>query len=888
MNVKLSRRQTFLYLLFSICAVVLLCVWPCRFINRSISVKSSEVYLEESGPANAASSIAQVFVADGDELESVNLYICNNMAGEKINFAIYDGTLTQLCSKDIKIGENNTFPGMVNIPIEFDLEPGTAYIYTVYGLKTDLIVGLQKNDPVSSITVGGMNYAGEEISDKDVIVNFEYTKKLTTGQIVAVYTIILLLLVAAVCLINKLAGVKPFYSISETSEGGKLNEDFVTVQKLLQFTLLPLIWLVGIATLISIFPLYMFRKEISSILFYYLGVILLTGLLTYIICYKREDDKPLISLQIFKENHQKWFIVVALGHVFWYCFEYMNGLYEIHHIYASRRVLIWVLLTLIFTYGKKELYNIINLIWLIGSGIFAYFYAKPYVGVPEDELTYRLNAYIIVLGGLVLINMIRSIVELVRGRIKARKISIPNAAILLSFAIVIIAFANARWWPAYLVIICALFIFRMTFWKDSEKYLIYLCDGILFNFVMMLVFSLLHRPYYRFVYYRYNMTYFTVTMTATHMSLVVSAALVKFIVRYKSETDRRKLIYSLIMFGMTACYQIYTLARTAFLCIGVTGIVALAAVAIINYEKGARIKKVLANVVMLLGAVLIMFPITFTATRIIPAISDDPVIYEYEHRDETLYKGTPTDSFGYIDISRFFEVFGSKIFGVGETLTEADPVYMPEKHYEHRIIKEVASAEDDELIVEDETETESEIDDRPDYLKNTPWTLEEWHHFVEMRDDYYFLTDEEYWLFINDYIDVDLPEDVTNGRLDIFKSYYEQLNLFGHEEMGAILDDGSEAAHAHNIYLQIMFDFGIIPGIYVIIVLAYLGIASLIRVVKYHKQNEYYWLIPVILLCFMTAGLVEWVFHACNPLGLAAMMAILPMFFKVTEDEESI
>lgn len=891
MNIKVSRRQTIIYILLVICALFLICLWPCRFINRSIEVKSGEVYLEESAPANAANNIAQVFVADGNELEYVNLYVCNDMAGEEINFTLYDGTLTQLCSKNIKIGENSTFPGMIKLPVEYDLDPGIAYIYTIYGVNKDLIVGIQENDPVTSITVGGMNYAGTEISDRDVIINFVYTKEFNWWQIAVMYIITLLLFTAVVVVINRLSGVLPIYSIQGSTIGNKWNEEYITVQRLLQFTLLPVCILVGIAALISIFPLYLFRKEISSILFYYLGVILLTGLIAYLICYKREDSKPLISYQILKNNIQKWLIVVAIGHVFWYCFEYMNGLYEIHHIYASRRVLIWILLMLIFTYSQKELFNIINLVWLVASGIFAYFYAKPYVGVPEDELTYRLNAYIIVIGGVVLINMIMSIINMIRKKAVPRSVSKLNAAIFAVLAVVMISFSNARWWPAYLVVVCGLIIFRLAFWKDADKYLIYLCDGILFNFVMMLAFSLMHRPYYRFVYYRYNMTYFTVTMTATHMSLVVSAALVKFIIRYKSESDKRRLIPDLIMFGAAVCYQIYTLARTAFLCIGVTGVVTIVALAFINYEKGTRIKKALDNVALLLGAVLVMFPITFTATRIVPAIVDDPVIYEYEHRDETMYKGTPTDCFGYMDIARFFEVFGSKILGVGETLTEADPVFGQDNIFRHGIIREVASAGEDDMLItsaEGETESETEEDDRPDFLKNTPWTLDEWHHFLEMRDDYYFLTDDEYWLFINGIIDVDLPVDASNGRIDIFKSYFNQLNLWGHEEMGAILDDGSEAAHAHNIYLQILFDFGIIPGIYVIIVMAYMGITSLVRVVKYHKKNEYLWLTPVVLLCFLTAGVVEWVFHACNPLGLAAMMAILPMFFKVTENEKSI
>lgn len=908
MNVKLSRRQTIIYVIMVLAGLLMLSVWPCNIIHRNINVKSSEIFLEESEPTNAENSLAQVFVADGNELESVNLYICNDMAGETVNFALFDGTLKQLVLREIDIPSDAIFPGMINLPIDYELEKGIAYIYAVSGATCDLTVGLQAKDPVNSITVGGMNYAGTEYADRDVIINFNYTKDFNWWQIIVIDVVTLLIVLAVIVVTNRLSGVDNKLSISAESSDSKLNSEFISVQRLLQFTLLPLLWVGTIAILYMIFPLGMFRTEVSSILFYYAGVLLFSLLITYVVCYRRNDNKELISIKYVKDNCQKWLVVIAMGHIFWYCFEYMNGLYEIHHEYAARRVLIWVLVMLIVTYEKKELINIINMIWVVAAGIFGYFYAKSYVDVAEQDLIHKLNAYIIVFGGLVLINMIRTLVDVIRKKKHPYRFDIVNSVIMAVFAVVVIAFSNTRWWPAYMVVVCLLISFRLAFWKDAALYLNYLCDGLLFNFVMMVAFSLLHRPYYRYVYYRYNMTYFTVTMTATHMSLVVCAALVKLIIKYKEIQDKRRLIPYLAMFGATACYQVFTLARTAFLCIGVTGVVTLIGVGFINYEKGSKIRKSVESLILMIVAVLIMFPITFTATRIVPALSDDPVIYEYEHVDETMYKGTPTDDYNYMDPARFVEVFGSKILGVGRTITSVDPTMIPDNFYQPILIKEVAEAEeivsdsimsteiesetlsDIEVVSESETETveESETEEDPyAWLANTQFTKEEWLHIVEMRDEYDYLTDEEYWLWVNGIIEIEKRVDVSNGRMDIYRSYLEQLNLWGHEEMGAILKDGGEAAHAHSIYLQILFDFGIIPGMYVIIVLLYMGLAGLIRTVKHHTKNEYLWLIPVVMLGFLTAGTVEWVYHACNPFGLAVMMAIMPMIFKVTEDEKS-
>ena len=55
-------------------------------------------------------------------------------------------------------------------------------------------------------------------------------------------------------------------------------------------------------------------------------------------------------------------------------------------------------------------------------------------------------------------------------------------------------------------------------------------------------------------------------------------------------------------------------------------------------------------------------------------------------------------------------------------------------------------------------------------------------------------------------------EEYANGRMDIFRAYLKELNLAGHDDMGAILPDGSLAVHAHNIYLQVAYDHGLAVG----------------------------------------------------------------------------
>ncbi len=124
-------------------------------------------------------------------------------------------------------------------------------------------------------------------------------------------------------------------------------------------------------------------------------------------------------------------------------------------------------------------------------------------------------------------------------------------------------------------------------------------------------------------------------------------------------------------------------------------------------------------------------------------------------------------------------------------------------------------------------------------------------------------------------------EEYANGRMDIFKAYLQELNLSGHEEMGAVLPDGSLAVHAHNIYLQVAYDHGIFVGAAFVLV----GAASFVQGCIYYKKRKKgapYAALPVAtLVAFAMAGLVEWIFHLCNPAGCLLMLTLAPLLFDM-------
>ena len=132
--------------------------------------------------------------------------------------------------------------------------------------------------------------------------------------------------------------------------------------------------------------------------------------------------------------------------------------------------------------------------------------------------------------------------------------------------------------------------------------------------------------------------------------------------------------------------------------------------------------------------------------------------------------------------------------------------------------------------------------------------------------------------------ELEMPEededDYTNGRIDIFRSYMEQLNMTGHEEMGALLKDGSIATHAHNIYLQVAYDHGIPVALLFVLV----GTLSFVKAWIYFGKKKdiiaYAALPAVVIASVGAAGMVEWVFHLSHPCGLLLMLVLAPLVFK--------
>ena len=93
--------------------------------------------------------------------------------------------------------------------------------------------------------------------------------------------------------------------------------------------------------------------------------------------------------------------------------------------------------------------------------------------------------------------------------------------------------------------------------------------------------------------------------------------------------------------------------------------------------------------------------------------------------------------------------------------------------------------------------------------------------------------------------------------------------------------------HAHNTYLQVAFDHGVLVGaLFVLVVLG--GVVMGILYYKKNCQKVSFAIYPVVVvISFMIAGMTEWIFHPSIPLGFAFLIGLTPLMGKPEKEDKT-
>ena len=812
MNQKIKLSQGIKYAIIGLSLLAFFLIWPLGLWQKTEVSKSKEILLEESGPINVESNATQVFLAEGNELKAIKLYVLNEMKSQTITFRIYDGAYKQIWETLYVVGKNAKFPGFVEIPIGIEVEKGQLYFYTVEGLTEDLYVAYEETATSGSIANGGMLYGGQEFTDRNIISRFLYKEPFSGGMILGI-GIAFIIFNVAICLVTDYLFLKKLQT----------KDVEVTIQKVVQCVLNPLLAGGTIYALWSVFPGRKFGIGILNYGFYYLGIVLAALVLFFAINYKRTGESAayIMRLEEIKKELPQWLMVVCFAKVLWSCYEYMNGLYDVNHAWATCKILTWLGLAYLCTLRKEDWLKLWNLAYLVPAAVIAYQRYQPHVGLEtEAAVTGRLQAKLTFVAGFVALQILISVIQLIVGKRK------PNGSwnywylgIFVTVITFMIVFRNTREWPIIAAVMFGVFYYGMWLWEKRNCLMQIFCNGIILNFIYMVYYCLMHRPYHRFRHNRFGMGFHTVTMTGYYLALVLCAVIVKLFAKYYKTKQWQECWKELSLLGIGNIYLILTLSRTGYLAAFAMEI--FMCVFFVFLKEKKKLSGIVKKAALGIGVSILFFPIVFTAQRMLPAVANDPVYSEVEVWEYVVEKGEPKDSDLYIDITAFMKVAGKKLFGLDTgniSLSSIKPVYVT----------------NDDIMVASEAESMEEV------------------------------------------------HDISNGRLEIFREYIKEWNLTGHEDMSFQFPNGSTPAHAHNTFLQMIHDHGLITGSLFLIfgVLSFFMSMWKYSTAKQKKEDIHNALGIAVILAFALAGMVEWIFHFANPLGFSIFIVIIPLLFQ--------
>ncbi len=920
--------------------LLVLSLWPFRVWKTDRTLAGAGQIIAVSEAVQAGEDAGEIFTASYSHLKSIKLYIAQVETEGTVALRLFgtkDGQSVLLAQEELTLSKEQA-ESFIEVELDVDLTPGETYTCMLDTENAVFHVGFEAADGgvaeglISSEQVPGYVCGFYHDTTVDgVALASSYTYRMPLQKFPTACNILALAALTALVWL----GSRRYYERHPEKNG------LYTIEKVLRITLTPVILALAVLGMIAAGPMQLFDHRIGDILFYELGILLAAVIALYGLWH----DRSPVYKKGYQDHRPRglfpWLQAVCIAAQIGFCCEYVNALYDLQHTLAERKMMIAFLLVILLTYRREELLNLRNILYtIIALVVGALCYGHYALDASQKEydshnLALGLLIAVVILFGLVLINTVQMLADnrkkfflpectgyKAKGRLsgKYRKESYRaeehesgfnrgflSGKVYLLFLTVLFLFLvilrNTRWWTVVFVLSFTLFYIRFYHWKGRRGWLTTLCRGICLQFICMVLYCMLHRYFMSFLYTRYSMDFHTVTITAVYLTMVEAAALVLFLGKWQqtmgcSFKERLAILWKeALLLGVASSYLLMTMSRTGVMAVAAVALVLLAAVLILQ-----RKARVLVSVAAMIGVTILTFPVIFTGQRILPVVVGEPKLFEIESYPDEVMRGTHWDSMYYICLERFSQVFGAKMCGLPEgsydfygnsteeestasaaeqevtavtAVQDADVRDLEKEANDNerasaagtltiRAQRTVASAGEEaaEVVAKDTVSTESNAAEENTAAADDSTAENQNAETSDQQDE----------------------GDYTNGRLSIYRSYLEQMNLWGHDGMGAVLEDGSIAMHAHNVFLQVAFDHGIIAGIWFALFLLLTFLQACLyykrclrsgRLSEAEKQSA---LLPLAAVtAFGAAGMVEWVFTLCNPMTIFLFYAIAPL-----------
>ncbi len=909
MRKVVNKSSAITTVILIIALMAILAIFPARLFTTTKTITGGGTICGSSEIINSGTDVVQRFVAAYDRIDNIEVNVTEVGGGRYFQVVLFNEQMQQIYSTYVDMG-TDAVPGNVKIPMLVELNVNETYTIVISAALSSFRVAYE-DIPGDSPYVRETAFHDTGIEGVHLAASYNYSvpldKKISLGLIAGIAILAILLCLA----------VKRYYAHHPEKD------HLITVERAVKYVGNPITAVILVTAMIMVFPLKKFTHIPRDIVFYEIGLLITGGLIFYGINHNRglATEKPAMHFD------SLWSKIAAIGQIILialaikYTSDYMNALYDIYHRLADRPMLVCLLGILLLMYPLHTLINVPSVIYLILSAICGRYYYTAHL-MADTEKEYDLNNAVlkytiiaVILTGWLVLCILRTLPGYVQRRKQKPKMRLSLFGVLfLSFLLLAVIFRGSRTWELLLALLVVAFAFSYAAQTEHSNWIRIVTSGILLNFICTVIWSMLYRPLAGYVMPRFSMQFHTVTVTAEYLTIMVSMAIVLLLAalyRVPKGSGIKVLAAStwkeFVLFGMSVAYMMLTMSRTIIASIAVTAVILLLVVERSDRkQKGEKSHRAYyfgrSLLVMILSACL-MFPATFTMQRLVQTVVSRPYVFDIEDTVVDLRGGANWDNPSYLSVNRFINVFADRVLGI-ETSKENVPTdrfnYDSEGHALYDVDGQAINADGDVITAFSNpaySEAAQEAAAWRQAIAEAEWEAEQAQEEAEeaarleaeqaeaengtdgdetaMPDD---ATDDNDGTDAEDSGDEDLAEDYTNGRMSIFRAYLDETNLTGHENMWLTLPSGEELVHAHNTYIQVIYDNGLITGILFLLLI----FVALLRGFGYNKKNEQkIAAMPLgITLGFAVAALSEWVFHLDNPMTIALLLVWVPLMFQ--------
>jgi hypothetical protein len=829
------KRNTIIQIVIATLAFILL----MRIYPFSVVQKHTDSKPQTFDMSNYIEIAEDVFTSNDKRLQTVSptnshlyklkLYmgavLSSTGADDTVMFVMYDDSFTSIYSEEYNVSKI-AHDGYLSVMPDIDVETGRLYYYEIIvpsDCSAQIWLPTASRGELNQPENGALFVDGIVNNDICLVAEFDYLVGLSFIECIVLYvliiavTLVLYLLVMAFLI---------FYD-REYSAHSRL------IVKHLKILLSVILIAAGIFVIFFSVILNKFGSPVLDRIVYLIAVV--SGLMFGLVAIWRSDyylkAKKESSRSLMWENYIQ---TVCFGLLFYALCQYVNAYWEYYHMINTRWMLIFLSIAFLMILKARNFINKYSVAWLIlGWGCSAV-YCHGFKNDGYDFLMARLTCGVIVSWGLFVLNLVLVIVKSgIVGKISAggirmyivkHKLSSIYFMLWVLFAILMYVYRYEKVWVFTATLPFAALLFVRLTPQAKSRFLKNFTNGILLSFALVTFFCLLHRPHHYWRLYRYAGIFHTVACMGVYLAMVFAAAVGKLYGRLK---DRKNIIirclYEYFIAGCVSGFIILTMSRTAFVTAAVV-MIAVLVLSIIAYKK--KLKRVMQELSVFVVSAIACFFIMFSAVRMIPAVVNDPVRYDIELQDDSfmICKGDPIDSDKYITIGRFFDMLFGRFKSESDDDIQAG-VYISNEETVAYIGNDIATFNMENMENTDVSETS-----------------------------------------------VEASNDISNGRFEIFKAYISNLGLQGHPGMEATSQEGIVYGHAHNSYLQISYNFGIIAGVAFLAMIIIALFRGADMIIKQGRKHSIYFVPFALVVAFSVVSLTEWAFHPCIPVGFAFML----------------